>query len=118
MENQALSDGISAILRSGLILENIQRMFLLSIWDTGTMYMNFDEKHSPNILKNQTRLQNSADTTRKSLIFRLLCGLFEKFPSGINQEILKNVTWSGAKNCNKLCAPSHLVTWNPHTDAE
>ena len=45
-ENQALSGRVSALLRSGLILENIRRMFLLSIWVTGTMYMNFYEKHS------------------------------------------------------------------------
>ena len=77
-ENQALSGGVSAILRSGLILEVIRRLFLLSVWVTGTMYMDFDEKHSPNVLENQTRLQNSTDTTRKSLIFRELCALFEK----------------------------------------
>ena len=40
--------------------------------------MNFDKKQSQNVLKNQTRLQNSTDTTRKSLIFRALCTLFEK----------------------------------------
>ena len=66
MENQALSGGVSVILWSGLILENIQIMFLLSIWATGAMYMNFDKKHSPNVLEKQTRLQNSAYTTRKS----------------------------------------------------
>ena len=71
------SGGVSIILRSGLILENIQRMFMLLIWATGTMYMNFDKKHSPNVLENQTRLQNSAYTARKSSIFRILCGLFE-----------------------------------------
>ena len=38
LENQALSGGVSTILRSGLILENIRRIFLLSIWDTGTVY--------------------------------------------------------------------------------
>ena len=40
-ENEVLSGGVSAILRSGLILENIRRMFLLSVWVTGTMYMFF-----------------------------------------------------------------------------
>ena len=74
------------------MFENIRRMFLLSIWATGTMYMNFDEKHSPNVLENQTRLQNSAYITRKSLIFRVLCVLFEQIPSGINRDILKNPT--------------------------
>ena len=64
-------------------------MFLLSIWATGTMYTNFDEKHSPNVLENQTRLQNSAYTIRKSLILRILCTLFEQIPSDINQGILK-----------------------------
>ena len=78
--------------------------------------MNFDEKHYSNVLENQIRLQNSAYTTRKSLIFRVLCALFEQIPSGINQDILKNPTLCEAKNSNKLCAPSHLVTWIPHTD--
>ena len=55
--------------------------------------MNFDEKHSTNVLENQTRLQDSTDTTRKSLIFRLPCALFEKInPSGINRDILKHPT--------------------------
>ena len=44
MENQAPSGGVSAILRSGLILEKIQRMFLLSIWATWTMSTDADEK--------------------------------------------------------------------------
>ena len=106
---------VSAILRSGLILENIRRMFLLSIWAAGTMYMNLDEKHSPNALENQTRLQYSAYTTRKSLIFIVLCSLFEQIPSGINRDILNSPIWCGAKNSNKLCTPSHLVTWIPIT---
>ena len=113
-----ISGGVSTILRSGLILENIRRMFLLSIWDTGTMYLNFDEKHSPNVLENQTRLQNSTDTTRKSLIFRELCALFENNSSGINRDILKHPTWSGAKNSNNLCAPSHLVTCFPRLKSQ
>ena len=37
--------------------------------------MNFDETLSPNVLENQTRLQNSAYPTRKSLIFRVLCAM-------------------------------------------
>ena len=53
-------------------LENIRRMFLLSI-----RAKNFDEKHS----------QIKAYTTRKSLIFHLLCTLFEQIPLGINREI-------------------------------
>ena len=93
-------------------------MFLLSIWATGTMYMNFDEKQSPNVLENQTRLQNSAYVTTKSLNFRVLCALFEHIPSGINRDILKNPTWCEAKNSNKLRALSHLVTWIPHTASD
>ena len=80
--------------------------------------MNFDEKHSPNVLENQTRLQNSTDTTRKSLIFRELCALFENNSSGINRDILKHPTLSGAKNSNKLCAPSHLVTCFPRLKSQ
>ena len=75
-----------------IILKNIQRIFLLSICTTRTMYMSSDEKHFPNVLENQTRLQSSNYTTRKSLIFRVLCALFEQIPSGINQDILKNPT--------------------------
>ena len=52
--------------------------------------MDVDEKHSPNVLDNQTRLQNSSDTTRKSLIFRVLCTLFEQIPFGMNRDIVKN----------------------------
>ena len=114
-ENQALSGGVSAILRPELILENIRKMFLLSVWATGTMYMNFDEKHSLNVLENQTRLQNSIYTTRKSLIFRVLCALFKQIPPGINQDILKTPAWCGAKNSNKLRALSPSVMWIPHT---
>ena len=83
IKHQVLSVGVSTILRSGLILENIQKVFLLSIWATGTMYMCFDDKHSPNVLENQTRLQNSTYTTRKSLTFHVLCALFEQIPSCI-----------------------------------
>ena len=54
--------------------------------------MNFDEKHSPNVPENQTRLQNSTDTTRKRLIFHELCALFENNSSGINRDILKHPT--------------------------
>ena len=64
-------------------------MCLLSVWATVTMYMNFDEKHPQDVLENQTRLQNRAYTTRKSLIFRVLCALFEQIPSGINRDIKK-----------------------------
>ena len=42
------------------------------------MYMNFDEKHSPKVLENQTRLQNSNDSDYDTTIFRVLCALFEK----------------------------------------
>ena len=34
----------------------------------------------------------------------------------IERDIQKNLSWSGAKNSNKLCAPSHLVTWIPHCE--
>ena len=90
-ENQVPSGGVSAILRSGLILENIQRMFLLSIWVTGTMYMNFDEKHSLNVLKNLTRLQNSTDY-QKELDFPHTVLYLKNIPSRINRDILKHPT--------------------------
>ena len=44
-ENEVFSGGVSAILLSGVILENIRRMFLLSVWVTGTMYMFFFMKN-------------------------------------------------------------------------
>ena len=70
------------------------------------MYMNFDEKNSPNVLENQTWVQNSAYTTKKSLIFRVFCALFEQIPSDTNRDIPKTPTWCGAKYSNKLRAPS------------
>ena len=48
--------------------------------------MNFDEKHSLNVLENQTRLQHSTYITRK-----ILCALFEQIPSRINRDILKKI---------------------------
>ena len=72
-ENQVLSGGVSAILRSGLYLENIRRMFLLSVWVTRTMYMNFDEKHSLNVFENPTRLQNSTDHQKELDFPHTLC---------------------------------------------
>ena len=53
--------------------------------------------------------------SERAWFFHILCALFEQIPSGINRDILKNPTWCGAKNSNKLCALSHLVTWIPHT---
>ena len=77
--------------------------------------MNFDEKHSPNALENQTRLQNSAYTTRKSLIFRVLCASFEQITSGINPDVINSISDGKLKKVKKLCAHSNLVTWIPHT---
>ena len=64
--------------------------------------MNFDEKHSPNVLENQNRLQNSADTTTKSLIFCLLWPLFGKIPSSFNQDIKKNLPEAELKATNPV----------------
>ena len=44
VENWGLPSGVSAIVRSGLILENIRRMFFLSIWATRIMSRNIDKK--------------------------------------------------------------------------
>ena len=41
--------------------------------------------------------------------------LFEYIPSGIMGNILKSLTFSGAKNNNKIHVPSQLVTWIPYT---
>ena len=73
------------------------------------MYMNFDEKHSPNVLENQTRLQNNAYTNRKSFIFRVLWALFEQIPSGINRDILKNPTDTKLKIVTNS---AHFVIWS------
>ena len=78
--------------------------------------MNFDEKHYPNVLDNQTKLQNSAHTTRKSLIFRILCTLSEQIPSGINRDILKILSDAELKIVTNSVHLSHLVAWIPHTD--
>ena len=58
----------------------------------------WQQKHSSNALVNQTRSQNSAYTTRKSLIFCVLCALFEQIPFGMNRDILKHPTLCGDKN--------------------
>ena len=88
--------------------EHLKNVFAVSLGYQDNVH-EFWEKHSPNVLEDQTRLQNSAYTTRKSLIFRVLCALFEQIPSDINQDILKNPIWCGAKNSNTLCAPCHLL---------
>ena len=67
-------------------------------------------KQSPNMLENQARSQNSAYTTRKSLIFRVLRILFAQIPLCVNRDSLKNPTLCGAKTGNKLPVPSHLIT--------
>ena len=115
MENQALSGGVSAILQSGLILENIQRMFFVKIHVHCSGDPDWKQNHSLNVLKNETRSQNSAYTIRKSLIFRVFFALFEQITFSMNRVILKNPTWSGVKNSYKLRVLSHLVTWIPHT---
>ena len=69
------------------------------------MYMNFDEKCSPNVL---------AYTTRKSLIFCILCTLLEQIPSGINQDILKIPTWCKAKNSTNSVHLSFGHLDSPH----
>ena len=54
---RGLSGGVSTILRSGLILENIRRMFfLLSIRITGTMYI-ISEFLTKNILRMFSRIR-------------------------------------------------------------
>ena len=63
--------------------------------------MNCDEKHSLDALENQTRKQNSSDTTRKSLIFPRTLRFFEKHSVRYKSRY--------SKTNNKLCAPSHLV---------
>ena len=73
--------------------------------------MNFDKKHSPNVLKNQTRVQKSTCTTRKSLMFRVLWTVFEKNPSDINRDILKKKSLPDAEL--KIVANSvHPVIWS------
>ena len=88
---------------SGLILENIRRMFLLSIWATGTT--GTFSKCS----RKSDQIEDRAYTTKKSLIFRILCPLFEQILLCINRDIL-DLTLCGAKNSNNLCAPSGLPT--------
>ena len=116
MENQALSGGVSAVLQSGLILENIQRMFSSKFRYIVPMTQIDSKKQSLNVLENETRSQNSAYTIRKSSIFRIHCASFEQIPFGMNRDILKKIpTCRGVKNSNKLCVLCHLVTWIPHT---
>ena len=101
------------IFRISLFIPNgicSNKVFLLSVWVTGTMYMNVDQKQSSNVLENQTRLQNSTDTTRKSLIFRVLCALFEKnsirYKSRYSKKILPEAELKIVTNY------VHLVIWS------
>ena len=50
-ENQALSGGVSAILQSGLILENIRRMFFVKIHVHCPGSPDRQQKHSSNFLE-------------------------------------------------------------------
>ena len=115
MGNQALSGGVSAFLQSGLILKTIQRMFFVKVHVHCPGDPDWQQKHSSNVLENDSRSQNSAYTIIKSFIFHV-CALFEQIPLSMNRDILKNPTWRGVKNSNKLCVLCHLVTWIPHTD--
>ena len=61
-----------------------------------------------------------AQTDSKNILrmfsrIRPLCVLFEQIQFGMNRDILKIPTLSGAKNSNKLRVSSRLVTWIPHT---
>ena len=51
-ENQALSRGVSAILQSGLILENIRRMFFVKIHVHCLGDPDWHQKHSSNVVEN------------------------------------------------------------------
>ena len=74
------------------------------------MYMNFDEEHSPNVLENQTRLQNIAYTTRKEVGFpRTLRFIWTNFIRYKSRYSKKNPTWYGAKNSNEFV---HFIIWS------
>ena len=47
--------------------EHLKNVFAVNL-GYRTMHMNFDEKQSPNVLQNQTRLQISDYTTRKDFL--------------------------------------------------
>ena len=87
----------------------------LTDWLDVTLTVLTDHTHCgestwPNVFKNQTRLQNGAYTTRKSLIFHVLCALFEQILSGISQEILKKILPDVEL---KIVTNSvHLVIWS------
>ena len=114
-KNQALSGGVNAILQSGLILKNIQRMLFFRIYVHCPSRPEWQQKHSSNVLENLTRSRHSAYTTRKRLIFRVLCALFEQSSFDMSRDIIKNPILCGAKNSNKLYWWHHLVTWILHT---
>ena len=54
-ENQALSGAVIAILQSGLILENIRRLFFVKIHVHCHGGPDWQQKHSSNVLENYTR---------------------------------------------------------------
>ena len=67
--------------------EHTKNVFAVNLGYRDNKY-EFWWKHSPNVLENQTKLQNNAYTARNGLNFRVLCALFEQIPSGINRDIL------------------------------
>ena len=77
------------------------------------------EIDSKNILRMFSRIRPAcriALTPTESLIFCVLCALFEQIPFDMKRDILKNPTLCRAKNSNTLCVPSHSVTWIPQTE--
>ena len=80
-----------------------------SIWATGTMYMNFDKKHSPNGPENQKRLQNSAHNTRKSLVFCYPALYLNKFHQVSIKLFLKILSYAEIKIVTNYV---HLVIWS------
>ena len=67
---------LQSILQSGMILKNIQRMFFVTIHVNCSGSLDWQQKHSLNVLENYTKSQYSTYTTRKSMVFRVFCTLF------------------------------------------
>ena len=82
-----------------------KNVFALILGYRDNVHEFFYEKHSPNVLENQTRLQNSSYTTRKSLIFSVLCALFD-LKSRYSKKILPDAELKIVTNS------VHLVIWS------
>ena len=91
VQSKINSGGVSAILRPGQILENIQRMFLLTVWATGTMSTNFDENLSSECFRENNQISYYRLYHQKGFDFPLTSHFIWTNSISYNRDILKRL---------------------------